>query len=120
MYTYSFEKLEVWRLSRKLIVDIYSITKGFPSDERFCMTNQIRRAAISIASNLAEGTSRKTSKDKANFTQIAFSSLMEVLNDLIISTDLGFMNEKSLPELRKKIDEIGNKLNALRIAQLKK
>lgn len=119
MYTYSFEKLEVWQLSRKLVGEIYSITSEFPADEKYGLTNQIRRTAISISSNLAEGTSRNTAKDKANYSQIAFSSLLEVLNQLIISGDLGFLENEKLTGLRIQIDEIANKVNALRKAQLK-
>jgi four helix bundle protein len=120
MYIYSFEKLEVWQLCRKLIVKIYSSSSNFPDDEKFGLISQLRRASISIASNIAEGSSRNTSKDKANFYQIAFSSLMEVLNQLIISVDLGFLENQKLVELRIQIDEIANKLNALRKSQLSK
>ncbi len=90
MFTYSFEKLEVWKLSRSLVRQIYTITHTFPDKEKYGLTQQIRRAAISIASNLAEGTSRQTPKENANFTQIAFSSLMELLNQLIIANDLEY------------------------------
>ena len=71
MYTYPFEKLEVWYLSKKLAVDIYKLTKTFPPEEKYGMVSQMRRAAISVSSNLAEGTARSTAKDRANFYQIA-------------------------------------------------
>jgi len=93
MKVYSFEKLEVWQHARKLAVWTYSITKKFPSGEKFGLIIQMRRAAISIASNLAEGTSRKTSKDQSHFSTIAYSSTIELLNDLIISSDLLFISE---------------------------
>ena len=93
MKVYSFEKLEVWQQARKLAVWTYSITKKFPGEEKFGLIIQMRRAAISIASNLAEGTSRKTSKDQSHFSTIAYSSTIELLNDLIISTDLLFISE---------------------------
>jgi four helix bundle protein len=83
MYLYSFEKLEVWKESIKLIKSIYDLTKDFPESEKFGLVNQLRRASVSIASNLAEGTSRSTNKDKAHFTTMAFSSLMEVLKSRI-------------------------------------
>jgi four helix bundle protein len=67
MYTYPFEKLDVWQLSKKIVVKIYKITEQFPSNEKFGMVNQMRRAAVSICSNLAEGSGRKTSKDQAYF-----------------------------------------------------
>jgi len=118
-YTYSFEKLEVWQLSRKLVQEIYSLTDGFPNEEKYGMVSQIRRAAVSITCNIAEGAGRKTGKDKAHFTQMAFSSLLEVLNLLIVAVDLKFMEEKALEAIRPTVEHIGNKLNALRNAQLK-
>ncbi|WP_405575875.1 four helix bundle protein [Winogradskyella sp. Asnod2-B02-A] len=118
-YTFSFEKLNVWVDSKTLIKLIYSVTKGFPSEEKFGLTNQLRRASISVASNLAEGTSRKTNKDKAHFTTMAFSSLMEVLNQLIISKELELLNEFDYQKIRKEIEKISNKLNSLRNSQLK-
>lgn len=87
-YIVSFEKLTVWIDSKELIKLIYLITKEFPTEEKFGLTNQIRRAGISVASNLAEGTSRNTNKDKAHFTTLSFSSLMEALNQIIISYEL--------------------------------
>ena len=68
MRVYSFEKLEVWQLARKLTANIYKISKIFPEDEKFGLTSQIRRAAISITSNIAEGSSRQTGKEQARFT----------------------------------------------------
>ena len=120
MYTYSFEKLEVWKLSRELASTIYNVTKEFPSEEKYGLVTQMRRCSVSISSNLAEGSSRKSMKDQAHFTQIAYGSLMELLNQLIISADLGFMTEAQLFEIRPAIEEIGNKLNAFRNSQLKK
>lgn len=87
MKEYSFEKLEVWQLSRKLTGKIYTLTSNFPESERFGMINQIRRAGISIPSNIAEGTSRNSFKEKIRFIEISYSSLMEVLNCLIICND---------------------------------
>ena len=118
MYIYSFEKLEVWQLSRRLCADIYTLTRNFPKEEMYGLSSQIRRASVSIASNIAEGTSRSTDKDKAHFSTLAFSSLMEVLNQLIIATDLGYLENEKLLELRKFINELGNKLNALKKSQL--
>ena len=76
MHTYSFEKLEVWKEARELVVWIYSITKEYPSEEKFGLVTQLRRAAVSVVSNLAEGSSRKSAKDQAHFSQIAYSSLL--------------------------------------------
>lgn len=119
MYLYSFEKLEVWKESIKLVETIYVLTNNFPENEKFGLVSQLRRATISISSNLAEGTSRSTNKDKAHFTTIAYSSTMEILNQLIISKELKFINEKSYLETREQIYKISNMLNALRKSQLK-
>ncbi len=120
MYIFSFEKLEVWNESKNLVKFIYDLTNNFPSEEKFGLTSQLRRASISIASNLAEGTSRNTNKDKAYFTTLSYSSTMEVLNQLIIAKELEFISEKDYGETRKQIYKISNMLNALRKAQLKK
>ncbi|OGS70388.1 MAG: four helix bundle protein [Flavobacteria bacterium RIFCSPLOWO2_12_FULL_35_11] len=118
MYLYSFEKLEVWKCSVDFTKSIYELTTYFPENEKFGLTSQLRRASISIASNLAEGTSRSTNKDKAHFTTMAFSSLMEVLNQLILSKELNFIAEKDYEKLREDINKISNMLNALRKSQL--
>ena len=118
MYLHTFERLEVWQLSRKLAVDIYKMCSGFPKEEIFGLSSQLKRAAISIASNIAEGSSRISGKDKAHFSTVAFASLMEVLNQLIIANDLGFLETEKLAELRVSINEITNKLNALRRSQM--
>ena len=115
MKIYSFEKLEVWQQARKLAVWTYSITKKFPAEEKFGLIIQMRRAAISIASNLAEGTSRKTSKDQSHFSTIAYSSTIELLNDLIISNDLSFTSEGTYHEGRNLIER-----QTFLIAQLRK
>ncbi|MCC6726044.1 MAG: four helix bundle protein [Saprospiraceae bacterium] len=120
MRAYYFEKLDVWQKGRLFIKSIYLISKKFPADERFGMTQQIRRACTSINCNIAEGTSRHSGKDQARFTEIAFGSLMEVLNLLIIASDLEYITEQEVIELRPLIEEIGNKLNSLRETQLKR
>jgi four helix bundle protein len=119
MRAFGFEKLTVWHKAKDLVLDIYRMTREFPKEELYTMTSQLRRAAISIPSNLAEGTSRKTNRDKAHFTTVAFSSLMEVANQLIISYELGYMSEEDYLDTREKIQEVGRMLNALRNAQEK-
>ena len=78
MYTYYFEKMEVWKLSKELVKEIYSLTKEFPKMEEFGLISQLRRAAVSVPTNLAEGSARSTKKDQINFTVISFASLMEL------------------------------------------
>ncbi|MFK5878188.1 MAG: four helix bundle protein [Flavobacteriaceae bacterium] len=119
MYVFSFEKLNVWKESMELTRDIYMLTNQFPSDEKFGLVSQLRRASVSISSNIAEGTSRDTNKDKAHFTTISYSSTMEVLNQLIISKELEFISKVEYLKLRERIYKISNMLNALKKAQLK-
>lgn len=120
MYTYSFEKLEVWKESKDFTKAIYGVTFKFPSEEKFGLTSQLRRASVSICSNIAEGSARKTNKDKSHFTTIAYSSAVEVLNQLILANELDFLSKESYTDLRRKIESITNKLNALRNHQINK
>lgn len=110
---YSFENLEVWQRSRELVKNVYQITASFPDEEKFGLTSQLRRASISVSSNIAEGSTRWSKKDQSRFYEISFGSLMEILNQLILSTDLEFMKEDKLMYLRDKIDNISRMLNAL-------
>lgn len=119
MKIFSFEKLLVWQKSRVLTAEIYKITSNFPKEELFGMTSQMRRCSISIPSNIAEGSSRRTNKDKARFTEISFGSALELLNQLIIAFDLNFISENQYFEIRSKIQEVTFLLDALQKAQLK-
>jgi four helix bundle protein len=118
MYVYSFEKLEVWKESKKLTKIIYQITSRYPENEKFGLTSQLRRASISVCSNLAEGSARITSKDKAHFSTMAYSSLIEVLNQIIISYELDFIDESDYLNFRILIESLSNKINSLRKFQL--
>jgi four helix bundle protein len=115
---YSFEKLDVWQNSRKFALEIRKTTRKFPNSELFGLVSQLNRASLSIASNIAEGSTRNTGKDQAHFTSIAYGSCMEVLCQLLISFDLAYIDEDELSQLRNSIEEISNKLNALRTYQL--
>mgnify|MGYP006170151835 FL=1 len=92
MYIFSFEKLDVWKNAKDLVIDIYKLTKLFPNDEIYGLISQIRRSTVSISTNIAEGTSRNSNKDKNHFLTISYSSAMETLNHLIISKDLVKLN----------------------------
>ena len=118
MHIYSFEKLEVFKEARELVVWIYSITKEYPSEEKFGLVTQLRRAAVSVVSNLAEGSSRKSAKDQAHFSQIAYSSLLEILTQLILSGDLHFIPEDTVTDGISNIENLTMKIAALRNAQL--
>ena len=120
MYIFSFEKLEVWQNSRIFILDIYKLTSKFPSNELFGITSQIKRSSSSIATNIAEGTSRNTNKDKAHFLTISYSSAMETLNHLIISKDLNYVSEDEYFRCRENLEKICNQINSLKKYYLSK
>ena len=118
-FKFTFEKLDVWHKAKAFALSIYKQTEHFPSEEKFGLISQLRRAAISIASNLAEGSGRQSKKDQAHFTQIAYSSLMEVLCQIDIAADLNFINTNELELLREKARELSTMLSALYRAQSK-
>jgi four helix bundle protein len=112
--------LEVWHEAKEFAKCIYVLTSEFPDSEKFGLISQLRRASVSICSNIAEGSARNSFKDKAHFTTIAFSSTVEVLNQLILSFELNFISENDNLKLRYDIESITNKLNALRNFQISK
>lgn len=105
MKTYSFEKLACWQHARNLATWVYQITGKFPAEEKYGLISQMRRSAISIASNLAERSSGISTKDQSHFSTMAYSSTIELLNQLIISNDLGFIMDVLLVEGREKIEK---------------
>ena len=114
MHKFSFEKLDVWIESKELTKSIYNLTLSFPDSEKFGLVSQLRRASVSICSNIAEGTSRISDKDKAHFISMSYSSTMEVLNQLILSYELEYISETNYSNCRNQINSITNKLNSLR------
>lgn len=118
MRIFSFEKLNVWQKARQLSIKIYKSTKSFPSEEKFGLISQMRRASISISSNIAEGTGRHSFKDKARFTEIAYGSTLELLNQAILSNDLEFLSDEIYQEIRKDISEIAAMLDGLYKTQI--
>lgn len=119
MKVYSFEKLECWQRARELAVWVYNTTTKFPAEEKFGLSSQMRRAAISVASNIAEGTSRKTAKDQAHFSTVSYSSTIELLNDLIIANDLKFLSDEAYLQGREKIEKQTLLIAGLRKSQQK-
>lgn len=118
MKTYSFEKLNVWIQSRTLVKEIYLITKAFPKEEVFGLTSQIKRAVISVSSNITEGTARISKKEKARFSEMEFGSLIEVLSQLLVAQDLNYLTESQVNQIRPLIDELAHKINKLHKVQL--
>jgi four helix bundle protein len=99
-YKFPFEKLRVWQDARSWVKGIYLETRTFPADEKFGMTSQLNRAAVSGAANLAEGSSRTSPKDQAHFSQLAYGSLMESACLLILAEDLGYTKNPVYPGSR--------------------
>jgi four helix bundle protein len=108
----SFEQLTVWQESQNLAVSIYYVTRSFPKDELFAITNQLRRAASSISANIAEGFGRKTNKDKVHFYVMAYGSLLEVKNFLYLSNRLAYLADKDLDRILQQCTSCQKLINA--------
>jgi len=118
MRIFSFEKLIAWQKGRELAILIFKTTKNFPKDEMFGLTSQMRRCSISIASNLAEGSGRSSMKDKARFSEIAYSSSLELLNQVILSHDFEYVDENQYIQIREKITEVNMLIDGLHKSQI--
>lgn len=116
-HEYSFEKLRVWQSARDLARTVYLKTGSFPRSEVYGLVSQCNRAAISVAANLAEGSSRQSPKDQAHFSEIAYGSLMELACLLVLSVDVGILAEATELKLRTLIEMVSAQLNALRRSQ---
>ena len=103
---HQFKELIIWKKSRQFCSSIYLITSIFPSDEKFGLTNQLRRACVSIPSNIAEGSSRKSNKEFGRFLEIAICSAYEIETQLLIATDLGFLEIEKQETLTNQLEEI--------------
>lgn len=109
----SFTDLNTWKEGHLLVLAIYKMTKLFPSDENFGLINQIRRASVSITSNIAEGFSRNSNKEKIQFYYTALGSLTEVQNQLLISRDLEYIDSSLFKEISQKTVTVSKLLNGL-------
>ena len=118
-YKYSFEKLEVWNDARNLVKMIYLHTNNFPERERFGLSSQMQRAVVSIVSNIAEGVSRNSVKEKIRFVELAYGSLMELYCQLYVSVDLDYLTPNTFTLIKAEIDKIANKANALKRSFIK-
>lgn len=116
-HCYPFEKLRVWQAARELAKQIYTTTADFPRHEVYGLTSQCNRSAISIAANLAEGSSRRSRKDQAHFSEIAYGSLMELACLLVVATDVEILTAEREQPLRALIETVSAQINALHRAQ---
>ena len=101
---YSYKSLNVYQDAKTLVINVYQLLKQFPPEERYALCDQIRRAAISITSNIAEGISRFAKKEKTHFMEIAYASMMEVDSQLDISVNLGYITLEQYSLIEEKID----------------
>jgi four helix bundle protein len=107
-----FRELKVWQKAHRFVLDLYRQTQGFPAEERFGLTVQLRRAAVSVASNIAEGCGRDGERDFARFLSIAGGSASEVEYQLLLARDLGYLPEKLHRPLDAQINEVKRMLNS--------
>ncbi|WP_339744733.1 four helix bundle protein [uncultured Rubinisphaera sp.] len=114
MTVFRFQKLEVWNRAIEFGDDVYEISSTFPGDERFGLTSQIRRAVLSISSNIAEGTGRPSNQDFARFVEIAYGSLMEVVSQLEFAKRRGYISEEMKSKLFTEAEIIAKQLSNLR------
>lgn len=107
-----YTKLDIWNRSISLVSDVYKITKKFPDDEKFGLVSQMRRCAVSIPSNIAEGRLRGTDKEFCRFLLIALGSGGELATQLVIAKDLGFISSQECEHVRKQLDDIMRMINS--------
>lgn len=109
----SFTDLNAWREGHKLVLGIYKTTKVFPVEERYGLTDQMRRCAVSITSNVAEGFSRRTKKEKAQFFYMALGSVTELQNQLLIARDVAYVAKDKFSELAEQTVVVSKLVNGL-------
>ena len=105
--------LIVYQKAKQLVIDVYKLLEQFPDAERFALCNQLRRAVVSIPSNIAEGMGRVSNKDQAHFLNIAYGSLMEVYAQLDIAHDLGYVNSEMFNKVESDVEEISKMISAM-------
>jgi four helix bundle protein len=110
---FGFEKLEVWQKSQEMADAVYRLTREFPDYERFGLANQMRRAAVSVSSNIAEGSGRGSNKDFSRFVGLAYGSLMELVSQLHIAQKQEFIVTEAARSLYRQADEIARMLSGL-------
>lgn len=116
---FRFEKLSVWQKAVDFADRVYEATRSFPGDERFGLTSQLRRAAVSVSSNIAEGSSRSSNTDFARFVEIAYGSVMEVVSQIHIAKRQKLMDDELFQDLYIRADEVSRMLSGLRSSLLK-
>lgn len=114
MKKYTYKDLDLYKAAKELVLSVYALLRKFPREEQYALCDQLRRAVISIPSNIAEGSGRTSSKDQAHFLEMAFGSLMEVECQLDIACDLGYVSNAELESLSVQIASIAAMLSGMR------
>lgn len=112
--TFGYRKLIAYQKAKEIVKRTYRLLKKFPADERYAMCDQLRRASVSITSNIAEGTNRFSVKDKAHFMEVAYGSLMEVSSQFEVAEDLGYITAEDQLSMDKLIEEEARLLSGLK------
>ena len=110
------ERLDVWKRAIEFVIALYRLTEHFPKDEKFGLTSQLRRAAVSVAANIAEGAARKSSKEFLQFLSNSQGSASEIDTELLIAWRLGYLPEKEYKDLYGNLDDIGRMITGLSLA----
>ena len=113
MKKYNYKDLDLYKAAKDLVLSVYALLRKFPIEEQYALCDQLRRAVISIPSNLAEGSGRTSSKDQAHFYNIAYGSLMEVFSQLDVACDLGYISQEEFDQLELLINEEAKMLSGL-------
>lgn len=115
---YTFDKLEVYQKARKLVKSVYLLIKNFPNEEKFALCDQIRRAVISVPSNIAEGCGRMSIKERIHFIEISYGSLMELYCQIQLACDLEYISEEQFTKISQDIEEVAKMLSGFRKSML--
>ena len=116
-FQFNFEKLETWQVARQLVLKVYKLLRKFPSEERYALCDQIRRAVISVPSNIAEGNSRTSIKDQIHFLEIAFGSLSELYCQLQLAVDLGYITDDDLKSVKTELFSTARLITGLKASK---
>jgi len=111
---FTFEKLDVWVKSGHLVKEVYSLLNNFPGNEKYALCDQLRRAIVSVPSNIAEGSGRPSAKERVRFVEIAYGSLMESFCQLRLASELGYVSAETIENIRPKFEEIARMLSGFR------
>ena len=106
-----FKQLQVWKTSRALARDVYTLLEKFPKHETYALCDQLRRASVSVCSNIAEGAGRVSSKEKIHFNEVAFGSLMEVACQMILANDFCYISDSELELIEREVEDISKMIS---------